>query len=61
MIRLATLVELKLIDTSCSSCCLTELRQASLYRAVRANSILINSIRPHTCIHPTETILSYIM
>ena len=44
MIRLETLIELKLFNSSVVY--LIELRQITFYQAIRANSISINSILP---------------
>ena len=48
MLRLETLIELRFLDSSCSSrvVCLIQGRQTVIYRAIRANGISVDRIIP---------------
>ena len=46
MIRLETLIELKFLNSSFSSCSPIEMRQTARCRAIRGNSISVNSTLP---------------
>ena len=46
MIRLETLTELKILNSSFSLFSFIELRQSIIYRAIRANNISINTVPP---------------